>query len=68
MFFFSFVYLKKNLVTKEWAFISYIGDLIEPRKYHCSNLIGNYMITYGGENSRGNYLNDLWLLDLCNFF
>ena len=23
------------------------------------------MLIYGGENSRGNYLNDFWLLDLC---
>lgn len=35
------------LETHSWEFISCLG-IIEPRKYHTANLIGNFMLVYGG--------------------
>ena len=38
--------------------------MIEGRRNHTADVCGRHMIVYGGVNILGEYLNDVWELDL----
>jgi hypothetical protein len=40
------------------------GDFIYPRRNHAHLVLGRHLIIHGGINSKGNYLNDLWIYDI----
>ena len=55
-----------NIATHTWEKLSVNSEEPQPwnRSYHCSEIIGNYFIVFGGEFFHD--LDDLWLFDLKN--
>jgi len=53
-----------NLVTEEWTDIKPDGLMLEARRYHCSVVVGKYLLVHGGVNGHNNYLSDLMVLNL----
>jgi len=44
----------------EWKYLKSIGRPIEHRRGHSATIWDKYMYVYGGINSEGKYLRDLW--------
>jgi len=55
-----------NIATHTWEKVTVKCEEPQPwnRSYHCSEIIGNYFIVFGGEFFHD--LDDLWLFDLKN--
>ena len=51
-----------------WEKVKTRGPTIEPRRNHASAIYDRVMYIYGGINTEGHYLRDLWSLNLSNFF
>lgn len=48
----------------EWKQLKCSGEIIEPRRHHTAFIIAKHFIIYGGINSRGNTLKNVWSLNL----
>jgi hypothetical protein len=54
------------LEAYEWKLLQTSGDPIEARRGHSGTIVGKHMIIFGGINSKGKYLDDLYHMDLSN--
>jgi hypothetical protein len=53
-----------DLVGRMWTHLSPKGLDPEPRRYHGGAIVGTRMVIYGGQNYKGQTLNDYAILDL----
>lgn len=53
-----------NTLQNEWTSYKSSGNIPEPRRNHCGCTVGENLIIFSGQNSRGDFLHDTQVLDL----
>lgn len=54
-----------NPYNLEWSKVHAEGSAFEPRRYHCTCIIGKHLLVYGGINWQQNYLADVMAINLA---
>ena len=57
-----------NLETAEWKYYPCIGRSITARRNHAAAVYDQTMYVYGGINQEGNYIDEVWTLNLSIYF
>ena len=56
-----------KIEKSEWRYIKSYGDFVEPRRNHAGVIDAKHLLSHGGIDTTGLYLNDLMAFNLGNW-